>query len=88
MSEQPTAPNPDEVDVVRVTVSGDELRYEVLDYFEGPAGWGQVLADLARVVAQKFHEYQGRDHDATLRAIRDAFDEELNSPLPQGPLNG
>jgi Domain of unknown function (DUF5076) len=54
------------------------------DAFADPETWALVLADLARNVAQAFHEQQGLAPDEALRRIRAAFDEDLTSPLEEG----
>jgi hypothetical protein len=90
MPEPPASPAPEVIDLVRVELTpSDELRCTiVVNALEDPSQWGLVLADLARVVAQKFQEFEGRDPKATLRAIRDGFDEELNSTGPGERPNG
>lgn len=87
MAEQPDSSSPTAIELVRAQLVGDELRCTVVNAFEDPSQWGVVLADLARVVAQKFQEHEGLEPDATLRSIRDAFEQTLNEPAPMEGLN-
>lgn len=48
--------------------------------------WGFLLADLARYVAQAMHEHTGAAPEASLRAIRRTFDDELRGS--SGPSRG
>jgi hypothetical protein len=87
MAEQPDSSGPSAIELVRAQLVGDELRCTVVNPFDDPSLWGVVLADLARVVAQKFQEHEGKDPDATLRSIRDAFEQTLSEPAPTEGLN-
>ena len=49
-------------------------------------GWGILLTDVAKHVANALHEQKGWDKDETLREIRRVFNAELDSPTaePEG----
>jgi len=51
-------------------------------------GWGILLTDVARHVANALHEQKGWDKDETVREIRRVFNAELDSPTaePSGKL--
>ena len=48
--------------------------------WEDPAAWGLMLADLARHVANSYHQSSGLDAVASLNRIRQGFEIELASP--------
>lgn len=74
-------PEPDEVEIARATLAGEELECTVrAGVFEDVSLWGRVLADLARNVALGLVEEDGRNPAEVLRAIRDAFDADLDTP--------
>jgi hypothetical protein len=82
MSELPTPPDaandPTAMEVLRAWLIGDALHCSLdAGVFEDPASWGAVLADLARHISRALQESDGSDPQATLRAIRDTFAEEL-----------
>jgi hypothetical protein len=60
-------------------VGEDELHIAMgpADLFDDPAVWGEVLANVARQVAQFLQQREARDPDATLKAIAGKFNEEL-----------
>lgn len=45
-----------------------------------PMGWGILLSDVARHVADALYEQHGIEREHTLAAIRAVFNDELNSP--------
>jgi hypothetical protein len=56
------------------------LRPDALD----EAGmWGLVLADLARNLANAHYDSKGEDRAATLEAIRDLFNREIEAPTDE-----
>jgi hypothetical protein len=84
MSELPTPPDaagdPSAMEVLRAWLIGDALHCSLrANVFEDPALWGAVLADFARYVARGLEQSEGIDPDATLRAIREVFAEELTT---------
>jgi Domain of unknown function (DUF5076) len=46
-------------------------------------GWGILLTDVARHVANALHEQKGWDKDETIREIRRVFNAELDSPTAE-----
>ena len=51
--------------------------------WEDPAAWGIMLADLARHVANSYHQEAGLDRTRTLLRIKAAMDAELGSPTDE-----
>jgi hypothetical protein len=85
MSELPTPPE-GAVELLRAWLEGDALECSVrAGVFENPALWGAVLADLARYVALGVQQEDGTDPDETLRVVREAFAQELDSPAGEQP---
>lgn len=73
MSEPPAG-----MELARVWVAGGELHCELnAGAFDDPAVWGEVLADLARHVAQGMYELEGRPIAQTLATLRRTFEQEL-----------
>src|SRR5437667_12536328 len=50
---------------------------------QGCIGWGILLSDIARHVADALHKESGLDKQQTLQAIRKTFDEEIQSPTAE-----
>lgn len=48
--------------------------------WEDPATWGIMLVDLARHVANHYHQQKGLDPNEVLSRIRVLFDAEWDSP--------
>ena len=48
-----------------------------------PAGWGLVLADVMRHLANAYEQVEGRDRSRTFERIRAGLDAELSSPKDQ-----
>jgi len=48
-----------------------------------PAGWGLVLADVMRHLANAYEQVEGRDRSRTFERIRAGLDAELSSPTDQ-----
>ena len=48
-----------------------------------PLGWGILLTDVARHVANALHEQKGWKKDETIREIRRVFNAELDSPTAE-----
>ena len=53
-----------------------------------PAAWGIMLADLARHIAEAYHQDKGSDRLHALQRIKAAMDAELSEPTdsPTGKL--
>jgi Domain of unknown function (DUF5076) len=43
-------------------------------------GWGILLSDVARHIADALEKDQGQDRVQALKVIRDVFNDELNAP--------
>ncbi len=88
MSELPTPPDAGEspsVEVLRAWFIGNVLHCSLdVEVFEDPAAWGEVLADLARHVANAVQEKDGRDAVAILKTIRETFAQELTENEVKG----
>jgi hypothetical protein len=56
--------------------------------WNNPAAWGIMLADLAKHVANAYHQDAGLDRLKTLQQIKAALDAELASPTdePSGQI--
>ena len=84
MSELPSPPDAGDtpsMEVLRAWFIGDVLHCSLdVDVFEDLAAWGELLADLARHVANAVGEKDGSDPVVTLKAIRDTFAQELAEP--------
>lgn len=52
--------------------------------WDDPAGWGVLLADLARHVANMYGQLEQLDETETLARVREAFESELDSPTEDG----
>lgn len=46
-------------------------------------GWGILLSDLCRHVADALHKHSGRDKKSAIEEIRRTFNEELESPTAE-----
>ena len=46
-------------------------------------GWGVLLSDVARHVANALHQQSGADPERALEEIREAFNQELDSSPPE-----
>ena len=65
------------VEIGRIWFVGGEQHVALRsDVWEDPAAWGLLLVDLAKHVANTYHESAGRDVGATLQRIRAGFDAE------------
>ena len=81
MSELPTPPEAGDspaMEVLRAWFIGDVLHCSLdVDVFEDPAAWGELLADLARHVANALLDRDGSDPVTTLKTVRETFEQEL-----------
>jgi hypothetical protein len=72
------------VEVLRVWLANGQQYVSLRTGVWGdPAAWGIMLADLARHVANSYHQSSGLDTIASLRRIRQGFEVELTSPTDQ-----
>ena len=46
-------------------------------------GWGILLSDICRHVADAFHREYGADKESVMRQIRTTFNDELDSPTAE-----
>jgi hypothetical protein len=84
MSELPTPPNAESMEVLRVWIVGDSLHCAIqADAFADPGSWGAVLADLARHIASAMHQQEGAPVEQTVQRILEAFHDELRSPAAE-----
>lgn len=58
------------------------------DLWEDPAAWGIMLVDLARHVANCYHQKNGSKYEHILQRIREGFDAEWTVPTdePSGEI--
>jgi len=64
------------IDLLSVELVGDdELHISIgpVDLFDEPSVWGEVLANVARQIAQELERKDGKDPAATLRSISETF---------------
>ncbi len=82
---EPAAVDPAATELARIwSTAGTQvvsLRIGVPD----PAAWGYTLADLAHHVATAYQRKSGLDPRKTLRAIKDAFLDEVSAGAPEEP---
>jgi hypothetical protein len=57
---------------------------------QDPAGWGLVLADVMRHIANAYEQVEGRDRSRTFERIRAGLEAELSSPTdrPRAVVKG
>ena len=73
------------VELLRVWLSGGKQHISIrYDAWDDSAVWGLLLVDLARMVAQGHAQNQGRDANAVLGRIKEAFDAEWSFPTGSG----
>jgi hypothetical protein len=73
--------DPHALELVRVwAAQGHQYISISPEAWDDPAAWGIVLVDLARHVANFYHQYRGRDPNEVLSRIRALFDAEWESP--------
>jgi hypothetical protein len=78
------AVDPNAIEVLRTWLVNGELECTLnVGVFEDAETWGEVLADLARNVAEGLRDLggaQGKDPKETLGRILNVFNDELSSP--------
>ena len=83
MNELPTPMEGEAVELLRVWLSGQTLQCALrVDAFDDAAAWGEILADVARHVAEALRS-DARTAEQTLQRIRAAFDAEMRSPVTE-----
>jgi Domain of unknown function (DUF5076) len=82
--------DPKSVEVLRVWLAGEQQYVSIrVGVWDDPAGWGLLLADLARHVANSYQQSKGLDRIETLQRIGAAMDAELASQTddPSGRIS-
>jgi hypothetical protein len=76
--------DPNAVELVRVWAAHGQQHVSISpEVWEDPAAWGIMLVDLARHVANHYHQEKGRDPADVLSRIRLLFDAEWESPTSE-----
>jgi len=81
--------DPKSFELLRVWVANKAQHISLqAGVWEDPAAWGIMLADLARHVANSYHQDKGLHQSQSPQRIKAAFDAELESPTdhPSGSL--
>jgi hypothetical protein len=72
--------DPASVELARVWAASKAQHVSLrVGIWKDPAGWGIMLADLARHVAAAYRQEEGFDEAKTLARIRAAFEAEMGS---------
>ena len=71
-------------EVFRAVIVEGGLEVALRRGFDDAALWGILLADVTRHVARIFAREEGKPEAATIGAIRDMFDAELDRPTDLG----
>jgi hypothetical protein len=80
--------DPNSFELLRVWVANKGQHVSLrTDVWKDPAAWGIMLADLARHVANSYHENASLDQLKTLDRIKAGLYAELGSPT-DAPLGG
>jgi hypothetical protein len=75
--------DPDAFEILRVWIAGGAQHVSLFaEVWEDPAGWGLMLADLARHVANAYAA-QGKDGVETLERVCQSFRTEMDSPTDE-----
>jgi hypothetical protein len=81
--------DPKSFEILRVWMTGTG-QYVILKpgVTSDPAGWGLVIADVMRHLANAYEQAEGRDKSTTFERIRAGLEAELSSPTdrPRGSL--
>lgn len=78
------AADPEAREIGRVWVSDGSQQVSLrVGIWEDPFAWGIFLVDLAKHVANAYHQTDGLDLDETLARIRGGFEAEWDSPTDQ-----
>lgn len=72
------AADPNALELLRAWLANGELECTLnVGIFEDPSSWGELLAHLARNVAEGLREQEGREPEEVLQRIRTVFNDEL-----------
>jgi hypothetical protein len=85
----PAKKDPESFELLRVWVANKGQHVSLrADTWDDPAAWGIMLADLARHIADSYHQDKGLDRLHALQRIKAALDAELSAPTdkPTGKL--
>ena len=76
--------DPKAFELLRVWITNEAQHVSIRsDVWDDPRAWGIMLADLARHVANAYHQNTGADPNAVLHPSRDFFDAEVGSPTDE-----
>jgi hypothetical protein len=81
--------DPESFELLRVWMANKGQHVSLrADAWDDPAAWGIMLADLARHIADSYHQDKGLDRLHALQRIKAALDAELSAPTdkPTGKL--
>jgi hypothetical protein len=81
--------DPKSLEVLRVWLAGEQQHVSIrVGVWDDPAGWGLLLADLAKHVANSYQQAKGLERSRVLQRIKAALDVELGSPTddPSGSV--
>ena len=73
--------DPKAAELLRVWAAGGGQHISVnTEAWEDPAIWGICLVDLAKLIADAYHQTRGLDSQEALARIKEGFDAEWSSP--------
>jgi Domain of unknown function (DUF5076) len=76
--------DPKSFELLRVWVANKDQHVSLrTGVWDDPAAWGMMLADMARHIANSYHQDKGLDRLQTLKRIKAALDVELASPTDE-----
>jgi hypothetical protein len=76
--------DPKAAELIRVWAAGGAQHISVnTNAWEDPFAWGICLVDLAKLVADAYHQTKGLDSQQTLARIKQGFDAEWGSPTDE-----
>ena len=86
---EPAKEDPKSFEILRVWMT-NAGQYVILKpgVTKDPAGWGIVIADVMRHIANAYEQVEGRDSSSTFERVRAGLDAELSSPTdrPKGSV--
>jgi Domain of unknown function (DUF5076) len=86
LSIPPAARSGGGAEVLRAAVVGESFALSLRRGFDDPAGWGLLLATVARQVAHIYATELGGDEGMLRARIREAFDTDLDSESDAGTI--
>jgi hypothetical protein len=81
--------DPQSFEILRVWIANEGQHVSLRScVWDDPFAYGILLADLARHVANAYHQGRGLEPEIALRRIREGLDAELTSPTddPSGAI--